>query len=984
MQGPTASSLWTHRLRQCVPLTSDAVIIALQAGMLVVFFGLLHSSSPPFLPASPLSRSPPLSASVGDSTSSASPHQHISADCCTKNSSSSSNGTSSFYDGIEDASNEDNPPPFPPPERAIVAWFARRYWSAMNEAAARCGLKRSRQVAWHDLLTGVSNQDRVTRADYPGIAGALFDTAFDFRFVRNTARPPFTKNPACRHLRRGCAFSLLRQLPLVQLPPKEMQLPPEDLELLELPPKDVQLLLEESERGAGGSGVGVKGVAVDSDLKLIAIVFPQFHACRENDEFWGVNFTEWDNVKRAFFHPTTFRPVAHPIGPATPPEPPHTALHSLSSPVPNAFPISHPLSPLSGGYYNFLSRSHRRRTSALARAYGFHGLCYHHYWFGCRRTTLAEPLLRMLEDGEPNLPFCLIWANEPWTNRWDGARGGGGGGRSEVLLEQTYGDEECWKEHFDWLLKFFNHPNYIKVSGRPMFGIYKLSDIPEPEARGMFDLWHSLARQQGFPGLHLFQCLTNPNSKPNQRSLVQAVAEYEPNYSKWRFGETPSAARLHPNHYRGSYVAWDNFPRHSTDLSWRHGDVAEDPIHLTARMEARMRLARQDIAEDQARFGSPDGTRTEGLSLGQVQEGSEKVLRGSDKGAVPKEPQEVQEGVANGTVQVGVANGTFFFVAAWNEWGEGNALEPNHLFGFGNLNAVARAYARSRHPATEPQLVLRRIAEAAVACELCLDVRYYVDMDGELYEGLEGRVRREGGRIVKYFIEKGFLGGKQFRLRRRRKGGVQGEAEVKGQGVQGKVNGGQEGEADGEDGDDEEGDGEGVWESEAAQLEGYHELNCLSKGMAVNRTGGTGSSGGAAAAPAAAGTADDDGREEFRKSAADSMDEDDFEFEGPVDSRVGATNGQESAAAARTKISTDRLKAGGAVSSGFDGGGGGGEVEEVGEEVEEVEVEEEVDIYPMEDEQVGLLDGYHSKDFLFAEFMASVLRCSLPAGSYGS
>ncbi|CAI5963934.1 unnamed protein product [Closterium sp. NIES-64] len=414
----------------------------------------------------------------------------------------------------------------------------------MNAAAARCGLKRSRQVAWHDLLAGVSNQDRVTRADNPGIAGAFFDTAFDFRFVRNIARPPFSKNPVCRHLRRGCAFSLLRQLPLVHRPPKELELPPEDLQL---PPKELQLPPEESERGTGGSDVGVRGVAVDPDLKLIAIVFPQsqvtsptfllcpfpsirfppllphslpfvslhfspipfhsfpstsppfpsirfppllphslpfvslhfspipfhpfpstspsspvsfqFHACRENDQFWGVNFSEWDNVKRSFFHPTTFRPVAHPIGPATPPEPPHTALHFISTPILNALPISHPLSPLSGGYYNFLSRSHRRRTSALARAYGFHGLCYHHYWFGCRRTTLAEPLLRMLEDGEPNLPFCLIWANEPWTNRWDGAKAGGNG----VLLEQTYGDEECWKEHFDWLLKFFNHPNYIKV-----------------------------------------------------------------------------------------------------------------------------------------------------------------------------------------------------------------------------------------------------------------------------------------------------------------------------------------------------------------------------------------------------------------------------------------------------------------------------------------------------------------------------------------
>ncbi|CAI5463935.1 unnamed protein product [Closterium sp. Yama58-4] len=932
------SSLWAQRLRQCVPLTTDAAIIALQAGLLVVFLGLLHSSSPPdLLPGSQLLRSLSLSASGGDAANSESPHQHVSVDCCAKNSGNSS---------IEDSSNEDNPPPFPPPERAIVAWFARRYWSAMNEAAARCGLKRSRQVAWRDLLAGVSNQDRVTRADYPGIAGAFFDTAFDFRFVRNTphfsslhfhhpcfpsslspspispflallfpllvppllvppllvppllvppphppspctspiffpsrlrsfplspppphlyfrARPPFFKHPECRHLRRGCAFSLLRQLPLVHLPPRDVQLPPRDVQL---PARKLQLPPKELGREGGGSGVGVEGVAVDPDLKLIAIVFPQFHACRENDEFWGVNFTEWDNVKRAYFHPTTFRPVAHPIGPATPPKPPHTALHSLSSAVPKALPISHPLSHLSGGYYNFLSRSHRRRTSALARAYGFHGLCYHHYWFGCRRTTLAEPLLRMLEDGEPNLPFCLIWANEPWTNRWDGARGGGEG--NGTLLGQTYGDEECWREHFDWLLKFFNHPNYIKVSGRPMFGIYQLSGIPEPEARGMFDIWHSLARQHGLPGLHLFQCLTSPKSKPSQRSLVQAVAEYEPNYRKFRFNETPSEVRLLPNHYRGSYVAWDNFPRHSTDLSWRLGDVAEDPIHLTARMEARMRLARQDVAEDRVRFGSsPNGTRTEGLSLGQVRGGSEKVQRGSDKGAVQKGPQEVQEGVANGT---------YFFVAAWNEWGEGNALEPNHIFGFGNLNAVARAYARSRHPATEPQLVLRRLAEAAVACGLCLDVRYYVDMDGELYEGMEGRVRREGGRIVKHFIEKGFLRGKQFRLRRRRQGKGQGGAEVKGQGEgQGKVNGEQEREADGEDEDDEEGDGEGdgekgdgkeVWESNAAQLEGYHELSCFSKGTAVNRTAGS-SGGGAAAAPAA-GTADDDGREGVQKSTA--------------------------------------------------------------------------------------------------------------------
>ncbi|GJP33569.1 hypothetical protein CLOM_g18096 [Closterium sp. NIES-68] len=193
MRAPqSSSSLWTHQLRQCVPLTSAAIMIALQLGLLVVFLRLLHSSPPSLLPISLHSRTLPLtltSSSAGDSTKSESRHEQISDNCCTGNSSSSSsssiNGRSSVNDGIGDASNEDDPPPFPPPERAIVAWFARRYWSAMNAAAARCRLKRSRQVAWHDLLAGVSNQDRVTRADHPGIAGAFFDTAFDFRFVRN-------------------------------------------------------------------------------------------------------------------------------------------------------------------------------------------------------------------------------------------------------------------------------------------------------------------------------------------------------------------------------------------------------------------------------------------------------------------------------------------------------------------------------------------------------------------------------------------------------------------------------------------------------------------------------------------------------------------------------------------------------------------------------------------------------------------------------
>ncbi|CAI5508313.1 unnamed protein product [Closterium sp. Naga37s-1] len=414
------SSLWTQRLRQCVPLTTDAAIIALQAGLLVVFLGLLHSSSPPdLLPGSQLLRSLSFSASPGDSTTSAAPHQHISVDCCTKNSSSSSSS-------IEDSSNEDNPPPFPPPERAIVAWFARRYWSAMNAEAARCGLKRSRQVAWHDLLAGLPFSPPFPPCSFPSLPNPpspctfpLFPPPFP---LYSRARPPFTKNPACRHLRRGCAFSLLRQLPLLQLPPKELQ----------LPLKDVQLPPEESEKGASGSGVAVKGVAVDSDLKLIAIVFPQVMCCA----IW------WDDVR---YDGVEVRCNGVLCGAAG-----GTEMETCAS----AAPI--PLARCSNPSCSLLQSLLLAAPTPLARCSN-------------PSCSLLQPLLLAAPTplARCSNPSCSL---PPWTNRWDGAKGGGGGSGNGVLLEQTYGDEKCWKEHFDWLLKFFNHPNYIKVSGRPMFG----------------------------------------------------------------------------------------------------------------------------------------------------------------------------------------------------------------------------------------------------------------------------------------------------------------------------------------------------------------------------------------------------------------------------------------------------------------------------------------------------------------------------------
>ena len=267
-----------------------------------------------------------------------------------------------------------------------------------------------------------------------------------------------------------------------------------------------------------------------------------------------------------------------------------------------------------------------------------------------------------------------------------------------------------------------------------MFQIYHLRHIPAPTRRSMLQLWQQLAVAHGLPGLHLVECLTqhvpvqgnrgrgraalaqaggskavtplssghaasslassgssssssNPAGTMGSRGsngdsektadalpLLQAVMEYAPNYGKWSFQPAPPE-KLHPVHYRGEHVAWDNSPRHAAEQGFlARVDVHDDPVHLEARLTARMRLARADLRERQV-------------------------------------------GEADSSLEA------FFFVTAWNEWGEGNALEPNNVYGFGNLNALARAYVRSRAPRMHCSEVLKRLRVAMESCNLVIDTR---------------------------------------------------------------------------------------------------------------------------------------------------------------------------------------------------------------------------------------------------------------------
>lgn len=191
-------------------------------------------------------------------------------------------------------------------------------------------------------------------------------------------------------------------------------------------------------------------------MKIIAFYLPQFHTFPENDKWWGKGFTEWTNTKKA-------KPLFR--------------------------EHNQPRTPLDENYYNLLNDDVKKWQCDLAKEYGVYGFCYYHYWFKDGKKLMEKPLEQMLKNPEIDMPFCLSWANEPWSRRWDGSE-------NEIIMPQEYGGKEEWKKHFEYLYDFFVDERYIKINGSPLFVIYKPEIIPN--LNEMLDYWNELAKQNGF------------------------------------------------------------------------------------------------------------------------------------------------------------------------------------------------------------------------------------------------------------------------------------------------------------------------------------------------------------------------------------------------------------------------------------------------------------------------------------------------------
>lgn len=197
-----------------------------------------------------------------------------------------------------------------------------------------------------------------------------------------------------------------------------------------------------------------------SKAKPIAFYLPQFHPIAENDQWWGKGFTEWTNVAKARrLFPGHYQPHV----------------------------------PADLGFYDLRIPEVREAQAAMAKEHGIEGFCYWHYWFSGKRL-LEQPFEEVLKSGQPDFPFCLAWANHDWL-------GSEHGFSRKILFKQDYPGEEDYRAHFTHLLPAFRDKRYITVDGKPLFLVYRPHEMPD--CKIFCDVWREEASKQGFKGIYL-------------------------------------------------------------------------------------------------------------------------------------------------------------------------------------------------------------------------------------------------------------------------------------------------------------------------------------------------------------------------------------------------------------------------------------------------------------------------------------------------
>jgi len=403
--------------------------------------------------------------------------------------------------------------------------------------------------------------------------------------------------------------------------------------------EEYRRLLERSERGYRHPEYKPERVSLDFDparsgVQLIAYYLPQFHIIPENEESWGRGFTEWTNVTRA---------------------------------LPQFVGHDQPHLPGDLGFYDLSNEEVLERQTVLARKYGISAFCIHYYWFRGKRL-LEKPLATLYRRKDLDIRFCLCWANETWSRRWDGSE-------HEVLIPQIH-TAESDKRFIEDALRYMDDPRYLTIDGRLVLVVYRGELLADPERT--IEHWRNVVCKSVGKDLFLLRAMTfKPTTLVNG---FDASVQFPPHHLN--APDTSASRTLYNSAFSGSVydypallptikrqfreyefpviptvmTGWDNTPRRGSAGTCYHGST---PAHYAAWLAEAAYFAKQNP----------------------------------------------------------VGGSSCVFINAWNEWGEGAHLEPDQRYGHAHLRATVEAlrpYCHVEVPSAGP-LPIATIPAASAA-----------------------------------------------------------------------------------------------------------------------------------------------------------------------------------------------------------------------------------------------------------------------------
>ncbi len=357
--------------------------------------------------------------------------------------------------------------------------------------------------------------------------------------------------------------------------------------------------------------------------QILAFYLPQYYPTKENNEWYGVGFTEWTNVAKA---KPCFKGHVQPKIPAD------------------------------LGFYDLRSAEVREKQAIMARDAGVTAFCYYDYWFGDGSVMLEKPLEAVLSLKKPDFPFCLCWANHSWYKKdWNPSVGKL---EQTLLKEQKYSGKNDYLAHFNRLLPAFKDSRYYKINGRNVYMILGLNDFED------FNLFKNIWNQQAIEnGLNEFYFL----SYTSEISIARSE----------RFLQTEGTAisLLYNNKYNQNYSLLNRIKvRFKTEIS----KLLNYPLYAIPYKKAIERLLDPVLRENRlipVVFPNWDYTARRG--------NSDIIFYNSTPELFKRHIRQAFELIKDKPLE-----NQLIFLKSWNEWGEGNYMEPDLEYGHGRLNAL--------------------------------------------------------------------------------------------------------------------------------------------------------------------------------------------------------------------------------------------------------------------------------------------------------